>query len=93
MQSSLIGKIEKARRYAKEPSRVSILRLTATFRGDNDEHTISFENGILKCECEFFVARDVCCHTMAMERMLSNVLPHRISDEHGLLNGMSAVSV
>ena len=93
MQSSLIGKIEKARRYAKEPSRVSLLQLTASFRGDNDEHTITFENGVLKCECEFFVARDVCCHTMAMERMLSNVLPRRLSKENELLTGMSAVPV
>ena len=93
MQSSLIGKIEKARRYANEPTRVSIKHLTATFRGDNHEHTISLADGVLQCECEFFVARAVCCHTMAMERLLSNVLPRRATTETELLAGMSALPI
>ena len=93
MQSSLIGKIEKARRYANEPTRVSIQHLSATFRGDNDEHQISIEDGVMRCECEFFTARGVCCHTMAMERMLSNVLPRSTTNKSEALHGMTPLPV
>lgn len=91
MQSSLIGKIEKARRYANEPSRVSIQHLSATFRGDNGEHRISIKDGVLQCECEFFAARGVCCHTMAMERMLANVLHRSPSSEGDLIAGVTPI--
>ena len=36
MRSSLIGKIEKAKRYAQEPERVTFSGFTAVFRGEND---------------------------------------------------------
>ena len=34
MHSSLIGKVEKANRYARELDRITIDRLALTFRGD-----------------------------------------------------------
>jgi hypothetical protein len=36
MHSSLIGKVEKANRYARELDRITIDRLSLTFRGDNE---------------------------------------------------------
>ena len=87
MHSSLIGKIEKARRYAQEPERVGISQLSATFRGENDEHTVSYADGAWKCGCEFFAGWNVCCHTMAMERMLGTMLPKGSSQEAQLMAG------
>ncbi len=40
MNSSLISKIEKAKRYAAEPDRVQFQALDVTFRGDNGTHKI-----------------------------------------------------
>ena len=87
MHSSLIGKIEKARRYAQEPERVSISELSATFRGENDAHTVSYRDGAWTCSCEFFTGWNVCCHTMAMERMLSAMIPHGTGQEAQLMAG------
>jgi hypothetical protein len=45
MHSSLIGKVEKANRYARELDRISIDRIALTFRGDNDTHHITLDAG------------------------------------------------
>ena len=39
MQSSLIGKIQKAHVYAQEPGRIDVHEFSATFRGDHDTYT------------------------------------------------------
>ncbi len=75
MQSSLIGKIEKARRYAQEKGRVTFSGLTVQFRGDNDTYTTSFKDGKWHCSCHFSSTWGVCSHTMALERMLGDMLP------------------
>ncbi|MDP6346965.1 MAG: hypothetical protein QGH23_05975 [Dehalococcoidia bacterium] len=74
MQSSLIGKIEKARRYAGEPDRISFSSFTIRFRGENNQHRVSFNEGQWQCSCSFFSDREVCSHTMAMERVLAGML-------------------
>ena len=43
MHSSLIGKVEKANRYARELDRITLDRLSLTFRGDNDTHRVSLD--------------------------------------------------
>src|SRR5205807_1699727 len=40
MNSSLISKIEKAKRYAAEPDRIQFQTLDVSFRGDNGTHRI-----------------------------------------------------
>ena len=42
MQSSLIGKIQKANPYAREPERVTFNEISTTFRGENDTHSVAF---------------------------------------------------
>jgi len=88
MHSSLIGKIEKARRYAQEPERITIHSLTATFRGSNDTHDLSFAAGRWHCGCEFFAGWNVCCHTMAMERLLAGMT--RVDTRESELMGMAS---
>ncbi|MBA7484871.1 hypothetical protein ES705_27953 [subsurface metagenome] len=75
MQSSLIGKIEKAKRYAQEPERVTFSELSVKFRGENNDYITEYKEGKWHCSCPFFSSWGVCSHTMALERMLSNMLP------------------
>jgi hypothetical protein len=81
MNSSLIGKIEKAHRYALQPERITFTSFEATFRGENDSHTVSLENGKWHCTCHFFVGWNVCSHTMAMEKILKPMLPEQAMEQ------------
>jgi len=75
MQSSLIGKIEKAKRYAQETDRVTFRELAIKFRGENNDYDTSYKDGQWHCSCSFFSSWGLCVHTMAMERILANMLP------------------
>lgn len=75
MQSSLIGKIEKAKRYALEPERIAFNRFEATFRGEHNDYAVSYEQGQWRCSCAFFVTREICSHTMALEKIMGEMLP------------------
>ena len=77
MDSSLIGKIDKARRYAEEPERVSISRLSANFEGNHNTYQVSFGEAGWDCQCHYFATRGVCSHTMAFERILEGMLVQR----------------
>jgi hypothetical protein len=78
MDYGMIGKIEKAKRYAEERDRIRIKSFTATFDGENNPHTVQFKDGSWQCDCDFFLTRNVCSHTMALERILSEMLPEAI---------------
>ena len=75
MQSSLIGKIEKAKRYAQEKERVTFTELSVKFRGENDDYIVSYKDEQWHCSCRFFSNWRLCSHTMALERILGNMLP------------------
>ena len=75
MQSSLIGKIQKAHLYAEEPNRVAVQGFTATFRGDHDEHRVTFGDGRWSCTCTFFPQWGTCSHIMATQRILGPISP------------------
>ena len=75
MYSSLIGKIEKAIRYAEERDRVRLKQLSATFRGDHNEYNVEYQEGRWACACPFFAGHDTCSHTMALQRMLEGMVP------------------
>lgn len=76
MHSDLIGKIEKARRYAQEPERVEIHEFKADVRGDNGtSHTVTLrEDGHWTCTCSFYSAWGTCAHVMAVQRLLNPML-------------------
>jgi hypothetical protein len=78
MDYGMIGKIEKAKRYAEERERIRFKSFRATFKGENNPHTVYFEDGEWKCDCNFFLTRGVCSHTMALERILEGMLPAMI---------------
>jgi len=75
MQPSLVGKIEKAKRYAEEPERVTIRNFSADFRGENDSHTLSLNDGKWSCNCHFFSQWGQCVHIMTLQRLLGRMLP------------------
>ncbi len=75
MQSSLIGKIEKAMRYARETDRVTFNEFSVKFRGENSEYQTGYSDGKWHCTCSFFSKWGICSHTMAMEKILSAMLP------------------
>ena len=75
MRSSLIGKIEKAKIYAQEPGRVTMSSLTADFHGNNNDYKLSYTDGKWQCSCHFFSQWETCSQTMALQQMLSNMLP------------------
>ncbi len=76
MNSSMIGKIEKARRYAEEPERVRFQTFEVTFRGTHDEYVVKADGTEFSCTCHFFEAQQqgTCCHIMALQRMLAPML-------------------
>jgi hypothetical protein len=75
MHSSLIGKIEKARRYAQEPDRIKLQEFTAEFRGEHSSYTVTYRNQKWHCTCHFFSQWNLCSHTMALQQLLDKMLP------------------
>lgn len=80
MHSSMIGKLEKARRYADEPWRVTLQGLQVEFKGDNDVHTVSFEGGAWHCTCDFHARNGTCAHEMAVQNMLDRTFSGKAVD-------------
>ena len=75
MDSSMIGKIEKARRYANEArGRIVFDQFNATINGDNDSHVVGFDHGQWQCNCHYFVMHQWCSHTKAMEYLLEGMM-------------------
>jgi hypothetical protein len=72
----MIGKIEKAKRYAQEIERITLTDFSAKIRGDNDSHIIEYKDGKWHCSCDFFSHQRLCSHSMTMEKVLGNLLPH-----------------
>ncbi len=75
MNSSLIGKIEKAKRYVKEPDRITLNSFEAGFQGDHDEYKISLKENHWNCSCHFFAMHGLCSHTLAAQKILQELLP------------------
>ena len=78
MNSSVIGKIEKARRYAQERDRIRVTGLSVQFHGENGDHRIELADDTWRCTCDFFAGYGACAHTMALERILDGMLPAKV---------------
>jgi hypothetical protein len=81
MQSSLIGKVEKAKVYARERHRMQIDGLHVQFRGENSDHVVELLEGNWRCNCDFFEAWSTCSHTMALARVLDGMVPAAVTPE------------
>lgn len=80
MNSSMIGKIEKAHRYANELDRVRINMFDATISGDNDQYHVRLTPDGWECSCHTFQRHvlETCSHIMAMQLVLGKML----NDDH-----------
>jgi hypothetical protein len=73
MYSTLISMVDKAKRYASEPERVSLRRLEVDFQGNNDTHRVSLDGDEWSCQCEHFHTHRLCAHVMTLQRLFA---PH-----------------
>jgi hypothetical protein len=85
MESGMISKIQKAKRYAQERDRITFEQFRVQFRGEHDTYTLTFNEGHWACQCNFFLSHGVCSHTMALERILGVMLP--VAEGEGVLQG------
>lgn len=74
MDYGLIGKLEKAKRYAEDRKRFRFNKFDLTFHGDNNDHHVTYENGVFQCDCEFFLTHKRCGHSMALEILLKEMI-------------------
>jgi len=74
VHSSMIGKVEKAMRYAHEPDRVKLQSFSGSFAGDNGTHTVSLDADTWHCDCHLFESAGGCTHTLAIQKMLDPML-------------------
>lgn len=74
MDSAMIGKIQKAKRYAQERDRIVFDQFEVTMKGDHGMYSVSYDQGRWQCGCRFFSGHGVCSHTMALERVLRGML-------------------
>lgn len=77
MDTGMISKIEKAKIYAEErDDRIDFETLRVRLQGDNNTtpHIVEYNYGKWSCDCDFFASRGRCSHTMAIERVLQNMV-------------------
>lgn len=74
MDYGMIGKIEKAKRYAQERDRFEVKSFSVVVGGNNNPHEVLYDNGKWSCDCEFFQSRGRCSHTMALEIILEGMV-------------------
>jgi len=74
VNSSLISKIDKAKRYEHEPERITFRSLDISFNGENATHEVTLSGDAWNCNCGFFAKNGTCSHVMAMQRILAPML-------------------
>ena len=74
-QDVVRNEIEKANRYARELDRMTIDRLSLTFRGDNDTHHVSLDAGQWHCTCHYFESWGSCVHLLTLQKVFGVMLP------------------
>jgi hypothetical protein len=84
VNSSVIGKVEKARLYARERTRMKVNGLSVDFHGENGDHKVTLQDSQWHCTCDFFPGHGTCAHTMALERVLEGMLAPELISGHML---------
>ncbi|GAB1420929.1 hypothetical protein MASR2M15_10570 [Anaerolineales bacterium] len=71
---NIVSDVNKAKRYADEKDRMEILNFNAKFEGKNKDHMIGYDDGTWTSTSDFFQSHGICSHTMAMERILKDMV-------------------
>jgi hypothetical protein len=74
MDYGMIGKIEKAKRYAEERHRITLNALQVSFNGEHGLYHVSLTGDGWNCSCPGFAAHRICPHIMSLERILRPML-------------------
>ena len=74
MDNGMIRKYAKAKQYAEEKDRIKFKAFTVEFEGKNNPHIVNFSEGKWQCDCDYFIGRGRCSHTIAMELILENMI-------------------
>jgi hypothetical protein len=74
MDNGMIRKYQKAKLYAEERARFKFQNFTVEIDGKNNPHHVSYDGGIWQCDCDYFIGRGRCSHTMALEILLQDML-------------------
>jgi len=75
MHSSVISKIEKAKRYSQERDRIVFTSFKVSFRGDHNTYELGYDSGHWACNCPYFHSHGFCSHTMTLQRILEGMIP------------------
>lgn len=71
---NIVSDVKKAKRYSEETERIAIRSFEATFRGDNKDHIITYNNGLWSSTSSYFQQHGIGAFTMAMERILGDMV-------------------
>jgi hypothetical protein len=71
---NIVSDVKKSKRYSEEPDRIKIISFDANFKGDNKDHTVSYNDGIWDSTSSYFKAHGIGAYTMAMERILEGLV-------------------
>lgn len=80
MDNGMIRKFEKAKMYAEERDRIEFESFKVSFTGRNNPHMVEFADGKWQCDCDYFIGRGRCSHTMALEIILHQMLPEAVAE-------------
>ncbi|MGD2027098.1 MAG: SWIM zinc finger family protein [Anaerolineales bacterium] len=78
MDNGMIRKYAKAKMYAEERDRIKFKNFTVEIDGKNNPHHVSYDNGKWQCDCDYFIGRERCSHTMALEIILQEMLTEEV---------------
>lgn len=72
---NIVSDVKKSKRYSEEPDRIRFIAFTATFRGDNKDHFISYDRGQWdNPTSSYFAQHGISTHIMTMERVLRGMV-------------------
>lgn len=74
MDNGMLRKQSKAKLYAEERDRIKFDSFSVNFDGKNNPHRVEYKEGAWQCDCDFFIGRGRCSHTMALEIVLDEML-------------------
>jgi hypothetical protein len=80
MDNGMIRKFEKAKMYAEERDRIQFDSFKVSFAGRNNPHAVELKDGKWQCDCDYFIGRERCSHTMALEIILHEMLPEAVTE-------------
>ena len=81
MDYSMISKMEKAKKYAKERERFTFKTFQVSVEGSNGPHLVTYDDGKWTCDCSFFQSRGRCSHTMSLEILLEGMVDIASEDQ------------